>query len=353
VLTRRQARWAEHLAEFNFKVVYRPGDKNTKADVLSRRWDHAPEGGSETAPEVSFFKPGQYVDEESRKGSESRETRRNTPNIASISSRATREGPKGHEKETRGTRDACASSVRGILDESGVVLMSAISIAGAQQIELKANILDLIREAGKKDPDWLSTKGAALKRQNGVDGPVVAEEFEVKDGLLFYENRWVIPNDSALKLRILQENHDSKVAGHFGQFKTIERTKQNFFWNKMEDDVRDYVRSCDTCQRDKTSRHKRYGLLQPLDISYRPWTSISMDFITALPESDDYSQIWVIVDRLTKMTDGQTERPETQWIRPPESQFTNPASELLIARWQGIWSHLQENTHDAQQRIAK
>jgi hypothetical protein len=129
----------------------------------------------------------------------------------------------------------------------------------------------------------------------------VAEEFEVKDGLLFYENRWVIPNDSALRLRILHENHDSKVAGHFGQFKTIERTKQNFFWNKMEDDVRDYVHSCDTCQRDKVSRHKRYGLLQPLDIPYRPWTSISMDFITALPESEGYTQIWVIVDPLTKM----------------------------------------------------
>jgi hypothetical protein len=37
VLTRRQARWSEHLAEFNFKVIYRPGEKNTKADVLSRR----------------------------------------------------------------------------------------------------------------------------------------------------------------------------------------------------------------------------------------------------------------------------------------------------------------------------
>jgi hypothetical protein len=37
VLTRHQARWSEHLAEFNFKVIYRPGEKNTKADVLSRR----------------------------------------------------------------------------------------------------------------------------------------------------------------------------------------------------------------------------------------------------------------------------------------------------------------------------
>jgi hypothetical protein len=52
---------------------------------------------------------------------------------------------------------------------------------------------------------------------------------------------------------------------------------------------------------DEVSRHKRYGLLQPLDIPYRPWTSMSMDFVTALPESDGYTQIWVIVDHLTKM----------------------------------------------------
>jgi hypothetical protein len=147
VLTRRQAQWAEHLAEFNFKVVYRPGDKNTKADVLSRRWDYPSEGGSVTAPEVSFFKPGQYVDEESRrrheKESEPRETRRNTPNMASSSSRATRE-KETREKETRDTRDAHASSVRGILVESGVVLLSAMAIAGLQQTELKANVLNLI-----------------------------------------------------------------------------------------------------------------------------------------------------------------------------------------------------------------
>ena len=37
VLTRRQARWAEDLAGYNFKVIYRPGLKNTKPDVLSRR----------------------------------------------------------------------------------------------------------------------------------------------------------------------------------------------------------------------------------------------------------------------------------------------------------------------------
>jgi len=69
----------------------------------------------------------------------------------------------------------------------------------------------------------------------------------------------------------------------------------------MEEDVTDYVRSCDTCQRDKPSRHKKYGLLEPLEVPYRPWSSISMDWITELPESGGCTQIWVIVDRFSKM----------------------------------------------------
>ena len=66
--------------------------------------------------------------------------------------------------------------------------------------------------------------------------------------------------------------------------------------------MQDYVRSCDTYQRDKTSRHKKYGLLQALVVSYRLWASILMDWIIELPEAGGrFTQIWVIVDKLTKM----------------------------------------------------
>ena len=43
-LTRRQARWAEFLAGYNFQVTYRPRKQNDKADALTRRPGDRPEG---------------------------------------------------------------------------------------------------------------------------------------------------------------------------------------------------------------------------------------------------------------------------------------------------------------------
>ena len=41
-LSRRQARWSLFLSEFNFVLTYRPGSRNGKADLLSRRSDYLP-----------------------------------------------------------------------------------------------------------------------------------------------------------------------------------------------------------------------------------------------------------------------------------------------------------------------
>ena len=120
-------------------------------------------------------------------------------------------------------------------------------------------------------------------------------------GNLYFKNRLYIPEDSMLRRDILESEHDTKVAGHMGQDKTVELIKRNFYWPSMVNDIEDYVRSCEVCQRTKTPRHARYGLLHPLELAYTPWESISMDFITELPESNGCTQIWVIVDRFTKM----------------------------------------------------
>ena len=40
VLNRRQVRWAEELARFNYKITYQKGSENNRADALSRRNDY-------------------------------------------------------------------------------------------------------------------------------------------------------------------------------------------------------------------------------------------------------------------------------------------------------------------------
>ena len=127
------------------------------------------------------------------------------------------------------------------------------------------------------------------------------KNWELEDGLIYYKNRLFILSNEDLLTEIAKGCHDSKVAGHFGQEKTIELVTRNFYWGKLADWINDYVRSCDECQHNKSLRHTKYGLLQPLEDPYAAWTSISVDFITQLPEFQGKTQIMVVVDRFTKM----------------------------------------------------
>ncbi len=189
---------------------------------------------------------------------------------------------------------------------------------------LPSLVEDQWKVVGRKDQDWVATLEAVRAGSDLVD-----PGFEEKEGMLLFENRYVLPNDKAIRLKVLEANHDSRVAGHFGQYKTLERLRQNFFWSKMDEDVKDYVRSCDVCQRDKATRRKKYGLLQPLDVPHQPWKSISMDFIVGLPESNGFTQIWVVVDRLTKMAH----------FIPMVTGEKSPAKDLAMTFAREIWRH--------------
>ena len=65
--------------------------------------------------------------------------------------------------------------------------------------------------------------------------------------------------------------------------------------------VKEFVTTCDIYSRSKIPKHRPYGLLRPLEIPKKPWTSISMDFIVDLPPSKGFDSIFVVVDQLTKM----------------------------------------------------
>ncbi|MBW0528131.1 hypothetical protein O181_067846 [Austropuccinia psidii MF-1] len=95
--------------------------------------------------------------------------------------------------------------------------------------------------------------------------------------------------------------HDSPLAGHPGQEKTLKLVKQDFHWPVMTQFIKDHVSSCQQCSRNKNIHHKKFGLLKPLPIPNGPWICYSMDFITQLPLSNSFDSILVIVDRFSKM----------------------------------------------------
>jgi hypothetical protein len=157
-------------------------------------------------------------------------------------------------------------------------------------------------------------------------------QFQVRRGLIYWKrDRVYVPAAQSLRTRILFECHDAALGGHLGTAKTVQAVTRQFFWPGMQGDITRYVRSCDACQRNKPSHETPAGLLQPLSIPEEPWSDISMDLITHLPQSrSGFDAIVVFVDRLSKM------------IHAVATQTTCTASELArvmlreVARHHGL-----------------
>ena len=149
---------------------------------------------------------------------------------------------------------------------------------------------------------------AELSKAYKKDGRLQSESFlkrVYEKNALFFKigtSRLFIPNDTALKRKILYEHHDAVLAGHTGINKLLKTLTEKFWWPHMPKDVTDYVSSCLTCQAVNARNRKREGHLMPLQPPDYPWQGISMDFITGLPTShENQDTILVVVDRLTKM----------------------------------------------------
>lgn len=111
-----------------------------------------------------------------------------------------------------------------------------------------------------------------------------------------------VPDVPGLRDQVVASCHDGAYAGHFGQRKTAKLVQRGFYWPTLYADVCRYVKSCDSCQRNKPLSGKPHGLLLPLPIAEVPWEHISMDFVMALPCTQQGNDaVFVVVDRFSKM----------------------------------------------------
>ena len=128
-----------------------------------------------------------------------------------------------------------------------------------------------------------------------------ADPYHSQAGLLYINEKVCIPQGT-FRLKLLHDHHDIPIAGHLGVKKTTARLAATYHWKSLRTTVREYVQSCDICQRTKNSTQKPLGLLQPLTPPSEKWSSITMDFITPLPKTArGHAGLFVVVDRLSKL----------------------------------------------------
>ena len=107
-----------------------------------------------------------------------------------------------------------------------------------------------------------------------------------------------IPDDLAVRRRIVADHHDTTVAGHSGILATTRSVRLSYYWPGLQQFVHNYVNGCAICQQFKVSTRPIKPLLYPIPSgSHHLFGSLGINFMTDLPlTKDGFDSIMVTVD---------------------------------------------------------
>jgi hypothetical protein len=155
LLNRRQARWSEFLTRLDYEIVYRPGQSNGKADAFTRRPGDLPEGRDERLKNM----------------------------------------------------EQVVLKLQNLPEQ---LRIAANDMLG-QEVP---SIADLFIQAYMDDP--LPKKLLCAIRQGDSVKDITVAECTEQEGQLWYRGKRYVLECDQLRLRLLQEHHDTSLAGHPG-----------------------------------------------------------------------------------------------------------------------------------------
>ena len=129
------------------------------------------------------------------------------------------------------------------------------------------------------------------------------QHFTISNNQLFKKPRK--PNKQLIKVinrgelePLLDIMHSHPTSGHLGTDATFQRLKDKYYWPQMYKDIKEYVATCDNCQR--FGRPTRTEPLHPIPVG-QPFERIGIDIVGPLPRTSRGNRyIVVAVDYLTK-----------------------------------------------------
>jgi hypothetical protein len=165
-----------------------------------------------------------------------------------------------------------------------------VNVLSVGQVQVDSAVVKALREDYTRDSIYSTV----------YENP--GEQFtKSADGLLYDAERRVCGPNGRLRMVLMHDAHDAIAKGHLGFEKCCQDLSRSFTWPSMRRDVKEYVRSCDSCQRNKPRNQLPIGLLNPLEVPTRSLEQVTPDFVMELPRtSSGHDAILVIVDRLSK-----------------------------------------------------
>lgn len=117
--------------------------------------------------------------------------------------------------------------------------------------------------------------------------------------ITIYNNNLINPTESN-KTTILEEYHNSPLAGHQGVSRTYKKLAQLYNWRGMKKDVKRFIKKCEFCQKNKLSRKTKMPMVITTTAS-KPFERCFLDVVGPLPETESGNKyILTFQDDLTK-----------------------------------------------------
>ncbi len=180
-------------------------------------------------------------------------------------------------------------------------------------------------EVARQQKDDSDLKPIFTALRSGKKYEVNGMEYLLKDGVLFVKDakkreRLVVPRSAVRDL--LVEKHSLPQTGHPGSTKLYEELSGQVYWRNMSQDIAQFVKHCDLCQRHKsTYEHIR----TPLGSLPRPTSGfevMAMDVMGPFNQRADRNRyVIVVVDLFTRFG----------WAKAMPNQTGKAIAEFLIS----------------------
>ncbi|MBW0531171.1 hypothetical protein O181_070886 [Austropuccinia psidii MF-1] len=87
--------------------------------------------------------------------------------------------------------------------------------------------------------------------------------------------------------------------GHMSEDRTKERVARTAWWPKWEQELSEYINTCERFQKENRKHGNKYGLLQHIEEPKHPWETINMDWVEGLVPGgkENFNACLIIVDR--------------------------------------------------------